>query len=874
MDQNYKYFNYLMDGTRYFSKYNPKNRKDVKDFRVTTILPQNCFIVTEDESPWKFYSFKDHEIKEQGWKIHISATMNNAQEILEDVSRILIEQQIPFKHIVDAPSLHSLNSKTGGRASSGKFIAIYPSTDTEFLELLDVLYEEVKAYENGPYILNDKCWKKSNVYYRYGAFRNMKNEKGEPCIKDEKGNLIPDLRKPYYEVPKFVQEFDLLLDNKNRSVEVAEDNDKFKDYKFQDAIRFTNGGGIYLGERKSDNKKVVIKEARPKVGLDAQMEDAMERQKKEYDALTTLADVEGVVNVVDYFKSWQHKFLVEEYIEGFDLHKWVAINYPFHRKNNKETYINNVKKIILSLVDIVDAMHSKNVGMGDLQPANIMISSNLKITLIDFESAAPKDLEKRAGLQTPGFFHINNTSHKERDWYGVKRILKFCLLPIGPITGIDESVNFSHNRWIEQEFGKDFYMFAKDIENMCDTYLLNTKNDVFNIMDDSKADSSEGISKLIDGLRNGIIQNLIPDKGLIHGDIRQYELPGGQTNVLTGGTGAALALFRSGTIDNKVTNWLKNDLIDKTHLENNQGLLTGNAGIATTLYELGYREDALKLFNEVSEDFDLNDVSLRSGLAGIGLAFVSLYLEDGNNRNLEKAESIAGYIEDFISSGKSLSVSDWAAVPLGLIDGWSGVSLFYSALYSITRNKEFYLRAVSLIENDLKNTQEDEAVNTLQSIDEKNRLLPYLSGGTTGIGVAIWYLNHVSDQNLYQKELKQIVNLSNIRCTFSGGLFDGAGSFLLLPSIVQDSAERIEEEIKRATERLNLFLIHKENQILFPGNFCYRLSDDLYSGSAGIILGLKGILEANPLYWLPIIDINSFVSKTKSSKKGSLVSYV
>src|SRR5699024_3297744 len=127
--------------------------------------------------------------------------------------------------------------------------------------------------------------------------------------KDEHGHLIPDNRTPYYQVPEFVKEFDQFLDSKNNLPEESEDNSTFNAYEFQGVLRFTNGGGIYLGERKSDKQKVVIKEARPKVGLDAQNKDAVERLKTEYEALSSLTDVDGIVNVIDYFKSWKHYFL-------------------------------------------------------------------------------------------------------------------------------------------------------------------------------------------------------------------------------------------------------------------------------------------------------------------------------------------------------------------------------------------------------------------------------------------------------------------------------------------------------------------------------------------------------------------------------------
>ncbi len=140
-----------------------------------------------------------------------------------------------------------------------------------------------------------------------------------------------------------------------------------------------------------------------------------------------------------------------------------------------------------------------------------------------------------------------------------------------------------------------------------------------------------------------------------------------------------------------------------------------------------------------------------------------------------------------------------------------------------------------------------------------------MSGGSIGIGIAIWFLNHVSDQQLFKEEFDSILNLSKIRCTISGGLFDGAGGFLLLPSLVEDRQAQL-DYTKDVIELAHLFLIEKEDTYIYPGNFSYRLSDDVFSGSSGIILAFQSIMKENPLYWLPLINVENFVASTRGSR--------
>ena len=46
--------------------------------------------------------------------------------------------------------------------------------------------------------------------YRYGGFKRMVTESGELAIKDNTGKLVPDNRTPYYRVPDFVTEPEIL----------------------------------------------------------------------------------------------------------------------------------------------------------------------------------------------------------------------------------------------------------------------------------------------------------------------------------------------------------------------------------------------------------------------------------------------------------------------------------------------------------------------------------------------------------------------------------------------------------------------------------------------------------------------------------------
>lgn len=108
-------------------------------------------------------------MRTHGWKIHVTASLDNAQSVLEKVSKICISEHVMFKYLRDKQQYRSSNTKYAGHSSSGKFITIYPFSD-EHLERLTLKLEEAIGGEPGPYILSDLRYNNGPIFFRYGAF--------------------------------------------------------------------------------------------------------------------------------------------------------------------------------------------------------------------------------------------------------------------------------------------------------------------------------------------------------------------------------------------------------------------------------------------------------------------------------------------------------------------------------------------------------------------------------------------------------------------------------------------------------------------------------------------------------------------------------
>jgi hypothetical protein len=143
----------------------------------------------------------------QGWKIHLTARLEDAIRALEIVTAIVPKSDTEFKFASDKNCHSHLLSKNIARQSSGKFITIYPQTDAIFSELLETLYANCGELR-GPYILSDKQYRDSGVlFYRYGGFHsftetNVFHER-KSLILDDNYSLVEDERRPNFVLPPF-----------------------------------------------------------------------------------------------------------------------------------------------------------------------------------------------------------------------------------------------------------------------------------------------------------------------------------------------------------------------------------------------------------------------------------------------------------------------------------------------------------------------------------------------------------------------------------------------------------------------------------------------------------------------------------------------
>ena len=407
-------------------------------------LPFNWHEVMNNDE-WVYQYPIGKFVERQGWKIHISSEYNSSHELLQDVAKICHEMRIPFKHLSTEDKFIMRNGKLVSRGFSGKFITCYPNQN-ELESVLQRLESALKQY-NGPYILSDKRWDEAPIYLRYGVFRPSRDDEkkvviDELIVGDE---VVKDERLPVFKIPKGIVPPDFLnkwLDKKDK---------KQGDFPFiiDNAIRFSNSGGIYNARLKEDGKKIILKEARPYTGLGFDGTYSSERLASECKALKILNEWSEMPKIYWYGKIWEHTFLGIEHMKGVPLNRWVTNNFPLYEVVDKtKDYLLRVSKIVEKLIDLTNKFHSENVYHQNLHLGNILVKDEDEISIIDWEQAVFSNDEKVVHkVAAPGFRAWRETLPSEIDWYGIRQIAHYLYMPL--VTTSDLTYNYVSQTRIE-----------------------------------------------------------------------------------------------------------------------------------------------------------------------------------------------------------------------------------------------------------------------------------------------------------------------------------------------------------------------------------------------------------------------------------------
>ncbi|MGW2328866.1 class III lanthionine synthetase LanKC [Streptomyces sp. NPDC001700] len=825
-------------------------------------LPEGWRKVRQDD--WLVCTPEGTRRPAQGWKVHASGCQDNAEKILDAVHNFCVPRGIPFKFLRGQHILQLRNMKYASRGASGKLVTIYPADETELREVLEGV-EALVGGEPGPYILSDLRWHQGPLYVRYGGFveRHVVSEKGvlEPAVERPDGTLVPDRRLPGFHVPDWVTLPEFLQPHveARRAVSLAG-----LPYAVRRPVHFSNGGGVYIAEDTRTGEEVILKEARPYAGLTADGRDAVTRLQWERDVLERLAGLDAVPAVVDYFTVGDHHFLAQELVEGQPLSKFFGLKYPETgpRADPGEIagYTEWAMGVCRAVERAVASVHERGIVFGDLHPYNIMVGDDGRVGLIDFEVAAPVESGAVRMLGHPAYAAPGDRKGFAADTYALACVKLAVFLPLTALLRLD----LYKAAELADEIAARFPVPREFLDSA-----------VREILGESAGVSGDGAVRdrlrgrvgrparprpdrhswpaVRGSLAGAILASATPgrDDRLFPGDIAQFST--GALNLAHGAAGVLYALDVTGAGRHpEHEQWLV-ERSSRREQRARIGFYDGLHGVAYALDHLGHHDASRQVLDRcMGEKWQRLGMDLYSGLPGVGLNLLHFAGRTGDSVLRGAALDVAGTVAERLGSETDVPELSGGQHPTaGLMHGSSGPALFFLRCYEATGDHVFLDLAATALRQDLRRclTRDDGALH----VNEGWRSLPYLAEGSAGVAMVLdLYLAHRDDDRFRAAAAGSLISSSS-QFYVQSGLFNGrAGIISHLAAVSPEGAPAADPLLAAQIEALSWHALEYQGELAFPGEQLLRLSMDLATGSAGVLLALGAALHTEPVH-LPFL---------------------
>ncbi|MCT9819291.1 class III lanthionine synthetase LanKC [Microbacterium sp. W1N] len=793
-----------------------------------------------DDGHWMHWLPAAAALPDQGWKVHVTTVPSDASDTLELVSAYCAEHRLAFKHVSSAGRLLVSLSKDADRASSGKFITIYPRDESELLDVLTDL-DQMIGGRPGPYILSDLRWNDGPLFIRYGAFELQTVIEGGtpvPAIRDrDTGKLVPDIRSTGFHVPPWVR-VPLFVELQREHLTDARPNSL---PEITGVLHHSNGGGVYVAQL--DGRRVVLKEARPHAGWTPDNRDAIARLRDEEAALASLPADVSAPKVLGTYVAHGHRFLAMEYLEGESLATAVVARHPMTRADSScddyDAYRDWAIVTVSKLRSQLQALHDSGRTHGDLHPRNVLIDTAGRVSLIDFEMSMATNSSARAVIGVGGFVAPDDRSPAARDEYALACIELFMFVPLTPLLTLSAGKAEELVEYVSEAFRLPSH-WADTILARFD--LSHSKHSALGI---------EGGDDHGRPAEDGIVRGLLADATtcrqdrLWPGDPKQFsEAP---FSLGSGALGIAAAIVATGTaLPPDLRTWIENAIL--RHADAPLGLINGLAGTVWGGRVIGLRYEERFLARVSNSDWRALDSTLYSGLPGVALTLLACAEFDRSAAGL--AADMAQVLQDRLA--RSPLPDRVATDHGGLLAGSSGTALLALRLYEYFGDDDYLRLAEKAFDIDLATLVETD--DGAMHVNEGWRIVPYLGYGSAGIGAVIaQYLVHRPDFDRFGHTLHGITRAASVPFAALAGLTHGrAGLIYYLAELNRRGfgSATTDAAMVHHIRDLRLHALDGGAITRFAGNGLLRASCDLTTGAAGILAARQKRGDAGPLAFL------------------------
>ena len=340
------------------------------------------------DSMWRFSREVDQDDPDQGWKLHVSATILSASDVFAAVGPFLHRSGALFKAPKSLYELQKLNSGSlYGYSQVGKFITIYPKNSNEALSFAKELHRLTRDMPSPAVPFDHRYHQDGCVYYRFGAFKVIEtensNKQRDYWMYDPDGNLIPDNRESAAIPPWVSNPFKQPSNNLSKSRQAV--TPLQTTFKAFEAVAQRGRGGVYKAiDLSSIQPRIcILKEGRKHGEVDWDGRDGAWRVFHEGQVLEALT--RAGVNVPRLYSSFQveeNSYIAIELIEGISLNELLS-------RRRRRVSVRKVLQYSIRIASLLANIHQAGWVWRDCKPGNIMITRGGVFRAVDFEGACP-----------------------------------------------------------------------------------------------------------------------------------------------------------------------------------------------------------------------------------------------------------------------------------------------------------------------------------------------------------------------------------------------------------------------------------------------------------------------------------------------------
>jgi hypothetical protein len=884
-----------LEALEIYSQHHPRWFESIRCYSPTRehldelerVLPRDWHVRRGDW--WYFVAPPDSVLPPQGWKLHVSASTDESVDVLRRALPVLRDEAATFKVVLDPRVAAWMNGKNWPRGGSGKLVTIYPSSLERFHRIGRRLCEALRPFA-GPYILSDRRWPGSaSLHYRYGGFsaRSVLEADGtrRAVIVAPSGALVPDPRMPYWEPPAWVQDPFPEPPPAGPATRLGDDR-----FAVTAALGFSNRGGVYKAIDFHTGKEVVLKEARPRVEIGSRRLDAIAVLEKEHRLLARLGPTGRFVRPVAFLRTWEHAFLVEEFVAGEHLGRFAIRHDPLYAGGDvvagMPAYLERMRGLWLQIAQAIAAAHRHDIALGDLSFTNVLVGEGDRVVICDLETATEGGSDLELGLHTPGMSAMG-VSARANDYHALGMLVFGSIMLAHGMSGFHPP---SRRRFLD-ELSEDLALpdplvrLVDELVERPDRYASSPElaTAALERLDlrsgrapgrparaalpirqrlppQRRQALRERVRTAVDGIASyleGTADTSRTDR-LFPADLMVFET--NPLSVAHGAMGVLHALWHiRGRVPAPLVDWvLARPVTSEAYPP---GLYTGQAGIAWVLGELGHVAAAAAMLRRAGRhELLLRSPGVLHGAAGFGMACLELWRRGGGEDLLGEAIRIGARLTD--TCVRDERGARWpderGEVPVGYAYGGSGIALFLLHLSLATGDPAPLRLGREALELELaqgvwldgafagfpSRATERAASAEAAAKDGPGVLSCYWDTGSAGIGTTVArYVAATGDEALRRWLLRLADDASRKYVAFPQ-LFRGLaglGNFLL------DVWEQTRDEQHlmaawQAAEGVLLFRVEREEGLAFPGEQARRESADFATGAAGVGLFLHRLL--------------------------------